>query len=275
MIIDFHTHIFPTDVCQHRGDYLRRDPTFAEMYTSPRARVATAEDLLRSMDEAGVDKSVILAFAWRDHELCVRHNDYLLEAAAGSGGRLIPFCMVNPLAGERAALEAARCAAGGAPGLGELRPENQGYDLAGSPAGRLLGDLADRHNFILLFHVTEPGGRAYPGKGGLPLAQFRRFVAQHPNLKVVGAHFGGGLPWQACADGRLGNLYVDTAAMPFLYDASMISKTAALLDGRVLFGSDYPLVRQERQIELIRLAADAAVGAAILGDTAARLLRKV
>ena len=97
MIIDFHTHIFPTDVCQYRGDYLRRDPTFAEMYTSPRARVATAEDLLRSMDEAGVDKSVILAFAWRDHELCVRHNDYLLEAAAGSGGRLIPFCMVNPL----------------------------------------------------------------------------------------------------------------------------------------------------------------------------------
>jgi hypothetical protein len=55
------------------------------MYTSPRAKIATAEDLLRSMDEAGVDVSVALGFAWRDHEDCVRHNDYLLEAAERSG----------------------------------------------------------------------------------------------------------------------------------------------------------------------------------------------
>src|SRR4030042_1797955 len=57
VIIDFHTHVFPPHVREDRDGYLRRDATFAEMYASPRAEVATAEDLLRSMDEAGVDVS--------------------------------------------------------------------------------------------------------------------------------------------------------------------------------------------------------------------------
>ena len=91
MIIDFHTHIFPPDVRDKRDEYVARDPTFAEMYANPKAKIATAEDLLASMDEAGVDVSVALGFAWREHELCVRHNDYLLEAAAKSGGRIVPF----------------------------------------------------------------------------------------------------------------------------------------------------------------------------------------
>ena len=47
MIIDFHTHIFPPDVRDRREEYLRRDPTFAEMYGNPSAKIATAEDLLR------------------------------------------------------------------------------------------------------------------------------------------------------------------------------------------------------------------------------------
>jgi predicted TIM-barrel fold metal-dependent hydrolase len=272
VIIDFHVHIFPPDVREHREDYVRRDPTFAEMYASPRARLATTENLLRSMDETGVDRSVILAFAWQQHELCVRHNDYVLEIAAASGGRLIPFCMVNPLLEEQAVAEAARCAAGGALGLGELRPESQGFELAARSAGQLLAQLAERHNLVLLFHVTEPGGHAYPGKRGLRLTQFRRFLVQHPNLKVVGAHFGGGLPLEAAAGDQLPNAYVDTAAMPFLYDASFIPRAVAALDGRVLFGSDFPLVGQKRQMDLIRSTTDAQTTAAILGDMATRLL---
>ena len=104
VIIDFHTHIFPPHVRERRDDYVQRDDTFAEMYGSPTAKIATAEELLRSMDEAEVEVSVALGFAWRDHQDCVRHNDYLLEAARKSGGRIVPFCTVNLLAGEDAAL---------------------------------------------------------------------------------------------------------------------------------------------------------------------------
>ncbi len=277
MIIDFHTHIFPPDVRDRRDEFLRRDPTFAEMYASPKAKIATAQELLASMDEAGVDVSVALGFAWRDHELCVRHNDYLLESAAKSGGRIIPFCTIN-MAADHAAVtkEVARCVRGGARGLGELRPESQGWDLNGE-AGERLAALAARWSLILLFHVTEPVGHDYPGKQGLSLESFHRFLVRHTSLTVVGAHVGGGLPFKADASKTVALsplVHVDTAAQPFLYEARSLDQAARILGAeRVLFGSDYPLVSQSRQIEEVRSGvSDVEAQPLILGANAERLL---
>jgi len=129
--------------------------------------------------------------------------------------------------------------------------------------------LAARHNLILLFHVSEPGGPEYPGKRGLPLPDFQLFAERHPSLRIVGAHFGGGLPLLYPSAKGLGNLYVDTAAMPYLYEADMLERAMEALGGRVLMGSDYPLVSQARQIGLIRSVEGAGQ---ILGATAASLL---
>jgi len=276
VIIDFHTHIFPPDVRERREEHLRRDPTFAEMYASARAKVATAEDLLRSMDEAGVDASVALGFAWRDHEDCLRHNDYLLEAAARSGGRIVPFCTVNLAAGEAAAAEVERCARAGARGLGELRPESQGWDLDGE-AGDLLAGLARQHNLILLFHVTEPGERDYPGRQGLSLDSFRRFLACSRGVAVVGAHLAGGLPLgdRAPAARRPpANVYADTAALRLLYQPQLLAPLAnTAWAGRLLFGSDFPLVSQAAALTDVRGAGlEPAARDRVLGETARRLL---
>jgi len=249
VIIDFHTHIFPPDVRERRDEHLRRDPTFAEMYANPKAKIATAEDLLRSMDESGVDVSVALGFAWRDHEDCVRHNDYLLAAAANSGDRIVPFCTVNAASGEAAAAEVERCALAGARGLGELRPESQGWDLNGEPGGRL-ARLALRHELILLFHVTEPQGRDYPGKQGLSLDSFRRFLARSQGVAVVGAHLAGGLPLN---DPPPQDAYADTAALRLLYEPQLLAKLAKTAwAGRLLFGSDFPLVSQADALSDVR-----------------------
>ena len=70
MIIDAHTHIFPPAVSEDRDAYLRRDTTFRELYSNPKARIATAEELIASMDEADIDKSVACGFGWSDAELC-------------------------------------------------------------------------------------------------------------------------------------------------------------------------------------------------------------
>lgn len=275
MIIDFHTHIFPPAVRHHREEYLRLDPTFAEMYSAPRARIATAAELLHSMDGAGVDVSVALGFAWRDPDLCRRHNDYLLEAAAKSGSRLLPFCVVQP-SDASTAEEAARCAAAGARGLGELRPHSQGYQLDG-PAGMLLADIARQHRLTLLFHVSEPVGHDYPGKEGLPLSSFYRFLQAHPDLTVVGAHLGGGLPFLATMPSvrrALARTYVDTAALPYLYDETAYQEVARLIGAeRILFGSDFPLLEQQCQIAAIRRSGlDETAQRLILGENAERVL---
>lgn len=274
VIIDFHTHIFPQEVRENREEYLTRDRTFAEMYANPKAKIATAEELLQSRDEHGVDVSVALGFAWREHELCVRHNDYLLEAAAKSKGRIVAFCTVN-MAADEAAGEIVRCAKLGAKGLGELRPESQAWDLNGEPGARL-GALAKEHQFVLLFHVTEVGGHEYAGKNGLQLGAFYRFAMEHPDLAIVGAHFAGGLPFAMPEAPQVSlTAFADTAARRFLYPETVYQDAVSRWGAeRILLGSDFPLVSQKAQIEEVRAnVSGEREQRLVLGENAARLLR--
>jgi len=269
VIIDFHTHIFPPHVRDNREEYVRRDPTFAEIYGDPKAKIATAEDLLASMDATGVDISVVLGFAWQEHELIVRHNEYLFEAAARSDGRLLPFTTIN-MAAQGAEREVRRCAADGAHGIGELRPENQGWDLNGGE-GALLADLARELGLVLLFHVTEPEGNDYPGRRGCEMSRFTEFATKNRDLSIVGAHLGGGLYSRVSSPP---NVYVDTAAQVFLYTGEAVDAVLrAVPTDRLLFATDAPLVRQLRQIdEVHHVYHDPAERAAVMGGNAARLL---
>jgi hypothetical protein len=108
VILDFHTHILPPEIIRDRESYVRQDATFAALYSNPKSRMATAEQLIASMDEAEVATSVVLSIGWADVKLCKKTNDYLLEKAQKYPGRIVPFCGVNPGAGEPAAPNAAR-----------------------------------------------------------------------------------------------------------------------------------------------------------------------
>ena len=255
MIIDTHTHIFPPAVIEERDAYLQRDTTFRELYSNPNARIATAEELIASMDEAGIDKSVACGFGWTDAELCREHNEYLLEAVAQSDGRLIAFCTIQP--SEKGARdELKRWAARGAHGLGELRPESQGYSLIDSDEADLLSWAADAYDLVLLFHASEPVGHAYPGKKGLPLEQLGRFVSDFPGVAVIGAHWGGGLPFYALMPEMreaMERTYVDTAATGLLYGPDVAARVIDLIGAKkVLFGSDFPLVSQQDALKALR-----------------------
>lgn len=275
VIIDFHTHIFPPEIRDARAEYARRDPTFAEMYTDESTKLATGEDLLTEMDASGVDVSVAVGFAWSDPELCARHNDYILEIASQSKGKIVPFCTVNP-ASDGAAKEAKRCARAGAKGLGELRPNSQGWDLTGD-AGDSLASVARTEGLTLLFHVTEPVGRRYEGKQGGSLTEFAEFAAKHTEITIVGAHLAGGLPFYApMREVRelFGHVYVDTAAQRLLYDHTAYENLIALIGAeRILLGSDYPLVPQSQQIEELRSGVFKSSDVEqVLGANAERLL---
>ena len=195
---------------------------------------------------------------------------------ANSNGRIVPFCTVN-MADGKAETEIERCAGLGARGLGELRPESQGWDLNGEPGERLAA-LAQRYDLVLLFHVTEPVGHSYPGKQGGRLDAFYEFAARHPQVATVGAHLAGGLPFYASmpeVDRAFTHLHLDTAAQPLLYERSVYGQLDRLVGPeRVLLGSDYPLISQQRQIKEVRSSvSDAEAQRLILGSNAERLLR--
>ncbi len=277
VIVDFHTHVFPPEIAAGRDAYVQRDATFAELYESPDAKLATADELLASMDEAGIDVSVALGFAWHDGETGRVHNDYLLDAGRRSRGRIVPFCTL-PLAEGADAIEAEarRCLAAGALGFGELRPDNLGVDLAGE-AGERLGRVAGETGAVLLFHASEPVGHAYPGKLGLDIGGLYDFILSHPQARIVAAHWGGGLPFYAFMPEvrkALANVSFDTAASSLLYGPEIFAAIPSITGAAsVLFGSDYPLLGQERSKRRIEEAPlDPAERDLILGGNAARLL---
>ncbi len=256
MIIDFHTHIFPPWIKKNRSKYVDSDPCFALLYSKKNAKMATAEELIVSMDKAGVDISVVLNIGWITHELCVETNDYILESIARYPKRLIGFCAVQPNSCEAALAEVERCAQAGARGVGEMRPDMQLFGLGDETLMKPLVEVLRTYNLILLTHASEPVGHEYPGKGSITPDVLYPFIASSPDLTIVCAHWGGGLPFYALmpeVKRALSNVFFDTAASPFLYSSQVYNQVTQLVGAdKILFGSDYPLLEQSRLIKEIR-----------------------
>lgn len=279
MIIDSHTHVLPDEFRRERARVLKADATFSALFTSARAKTATAEALVASMDRAGVDVSVAAGYGWTDEGVARLANDYALDAARRHPGRVIPFCSANPLKGEGAVREVRRCAEAGAKGIGELHPDTQGFSSS-DPAvlGRLapLMEAARAFGLPVLIHASEPLGHSYPGKGTFTPDRALALAQTYPDNVLIFAHFGGGLPFYALmpeAARALGNVYFDTASQPFLYaPAAYAATVTAAGGGRVLFGSDFPLVSQQRALKVARSSGlDGPDEGRVLGSNAARL----
>ncbi len=277
MIIDFHTHIFPPRIQENPAAFAKRDLCFSELYSSPKAKFATVEDLIASMDRDKVDISVALNYGWATQELCVEVNDYILEAVSRYPDRLIGFCAVQPKAGEAAIAEIERCAQNGARGIGEMRPDIQGFDLGDKKTMRPLVEVAEKYNLVFLTHASEPVGHFYHGKGNITPNILYQFISNFPELPIVCAHWGGGLPFYALMPevaSTLANTFFDTAASPFLYRPQIFESVTQIVSAdKILFGTDSPLITPRRimtQIDSTNLSQENKVK--ILGGNAQRLL---
>jgi len=277
VIIDFHTHIFPPWLREKRNEYIKRDPCFSLLYSQPKAMMATVEELLDSMDEAGIDMSVVLNIGWVSHELCVKTNDYILDSVSRYPTRLVGFCAVQPRAGDAVIAEIERCAEAGAKGIGELRSDVQGFDLTDRATMEPVVDAVLKHDLIFLTHSSEPVGHEYSGKGSITPDILYSFITSFPNLRLVCAHWGGGLPFYALMPEvakALANVFFDTAATVFLYKPEIFEQVSRIIGSdKILFGSDYPLMYQNRVIAQVRASRLSEEGkASILGANAQKLL---
>lgn len=277
MIIDFHTHVFSPRIKQNRDRYIDADPCFALLYSQKNARLATADELVANMDKEEVDISVITNIGWTTHELCVETNDYILESIARYPNRLVGFGAIQPQAIEASKAEIERCVSGGIKGIGELRPDMQLLDLSDSQATESLAETLKEHRLILLTHASEPVGHNYPGKGAVTPGILYSLITSLPDVTIVCAHWGGGLPFYALmpeVKKALTNVYFDTAASPFLYSPQIYHQAVQLVGGdRILFGSDWPIIAPGRLLaELNSLNLPQGTKDLILSGNARRLL---
>ena len=228
-VVDFHTHVYPEWLRDRRESYAAVDATFGELFADPKARMATADELVAAMDRDGVDRSVVMGVGWTDRGLAREANDYIIESVSRFPDRLTGFGAVNPAWGEDAAREAERCASLGLAGIGELHPDTQGYDLGDESAMGPLMEAVGALGLIVLTHSSEPVGHMYQGKGETRPEVLWRFIQNFPDATIVCAHWGGGLPFYALmpeVKEGLANVYFDTAASPFLYDRRVGSRRA-------------------------------------------------
>ena len=267
----------PPEFADQHQELASADATYAALFPEPGGRIATAEDLVRDMGKFGIDGAVVMGFGWTDKSVAARVNDYLLEVASRYPEKLYAFCSVNPAWGADAVTEAVRCLELGAVGVGELHADTQDFDITDRIVLEpLMAELRERRLPITV-HASEPVGHQYPGKGSVTPDLLLQFVVNFPDNPIILAHLGGGLPFYVnmpeVAD-KFTNVWFDTAAIPFLYRSSVVSATIASAGaGRVLFGTDYPLLSHRMALDYM---GSAEVGceqtAAIMGGNASRLL---
>ncbi|MCZ6539255.1 MAG: amidohydrolase family protein [Chloroflexi bacterium] len=267
--IDTCTHVLPPVFGTERERISRTDATFRDLFANPKAKIVQTEDLLASMDRAGVDKSVCVGFGWTDPGIARESNDYNLEAARSHPDRLVAFCSVNPLWGEDAVTELRRCHEAGARGVGELHPDTQGILDADMSALAPVFDAARALGMPVLMHASEPVGHGYPGKGTVTPGLLMAVVNAFPGNTFIFSHFGGGLPFYGLmpeVKSALKNVYFDSAAFPFLYRPEVFDVAARAIGAeKILFASDFPVVTQQRALKDFELAG--------LGPGQSRLIR--
>ena len=274
MIIDSHVHILPPSMRDAREVLAGLDPWFDLCHQGARS-IVTADELLASMDASGIDRAVCFGWPFADPAHCAEVNDHLIAVQREHPDRLTCFSTVSA-ARPGAVAELRRCADEGLRGTGELNADAQGFDL-GSPEFDDVGAACTELQIPLVLHCSEPVGHDYPGKGTATPGRVAAFAVRHPELRLVCAHLGGGLPFYAhmpevaelCR-----RLWFDTAAGPFLFAPTAYRAVIDLCGAdRLLFGSDHPLLPARRYIDAFAQAEfTASERELVMGGNAVQLL---
>jgi len=232
-LVDFHTHAFPEKVAERAVNALS-----AQYDLSPVAQ-PTVAGLLSTMDEAGVDVSVVAPVATRPDQ--VRSiNEW---AAQINSERLVCFGALHPDLEDLAA-EVDRIVGSGLKGI-KVQPNFQEFvpdDRRMWPAYR-----AAEGRLIVLFHSGQeiaPVDHVY----GQPAALVN-VREMFPRLTMVVAHFGGYLMWDEVRRHLVGrDLYFDTSfcSQDDMSDDEMVELIRSHGARRVVFATDFPWGRPIR-----------------------------
>ncbi len=185
-------------------------------------------------------------------------NDHIAAAVRKHPDVFIGFGAVDPGKGRLAVDEARRCAEElGLRGLGELNPGRQHF-FPNDQRFYPLWEEAVRHNLIVLFHTGmlgagagTPGGMGFKLKYTRPVPYIDDVAADFPDLKIISAH--PSWPWQeeslaVCRHKT--NVYLDLSGWaPRYFPPSLVQYAGSIIQDRVLFGSDWPVITPERWMQ--------------------------
>ncbi|MET9854229.1 amidohydrolase family protein [Streptomyces sp. NPDC006450] len=225
-------------------------PPVLDFHVRLAPRPGARERLLSTLDDCGLDRAVVCAGGTIDLDRLSRQliqggyvetdadNDAVLEACAGTGGRLVPFFFANPHRSsghyrERAAEFR---------GL-EISPAVHGVGLTDPRVAELVGIAAEFGHPVYVVCLDRRGA------GVADLVDLARLF---PEVNFVLGHSGiGNIDFYALTliqDDP--NILLETSGGYTCVAEAALSRLGA---GRVLFGSEYPL--QHPTVELAKFQA--------------------
>ena len=207
-------------------------------------------------------------------------SEDICDAAREHADVLIPFGSVDPLRGAGAVAQARRLVSEhGARGF-KFHPSLQGF----APNDERFYPLWEEIQALgvpALFHTGQTGiGAGLPGGRGIKLRLSDPMLiddvaADFPSLNVILAH--PSVPWADSAISMAthkANVFIDLSGWsPRYFPPNLVRNANSLLQDKVLFGTDFPLLTAERWLrdfEALDIKPD--VRPKILKDNAARLL---
>lgn len=260
-IIDFHAHAFPDAVADAAMAKLR-----AEVPQVPCYLDGKLSSLLRSMDDSGVEASVLCCIATRPKQ----YESILAWCGQIRSPRMVPFPSVHP-ADPKAVERIGQIAAEGFKGI-KMHPYYQDYVLD-EPRMMPLYERMCREKLILVVHTGYDIAFERIDRGGPD--RILRVADSFPELKLVSTHLGAWEQWDRVREVLIGRrIYMDISyAIDFVGVANardMITRHPAEF---VLFGTDSPWDDQQRCIRMIReMRLGTERESLLLGANARRLL---
>jgi predicted TIM-barrel fold metal-dependent hydrolase len=207
-------------------------------------------------------------------------NEEVAEGCAAHPDVLIPFGSVDPHKGRAGAREARRLVGEyGVRGF-KFHPSIQGFD----PGDRMaypLYEVIEELGVPALFHTGQTGiGAGVPGGGGIRLKYSNPMLVDDvavdfPELRIILAH--PSFPWQDEALAVATHkpyVHIDLSGWsPKYFPPQLVRYANSLLQDKVLFGSDYPVITPDRWLaDFEKLDIKPAIRPKILKENAARLL---
>lgn len=207
-------------------------------------------------------------------------TEEIVEGAIRHSDVLIPFGSVDPLQGTKAVDRARDLVENlGVQGF-KFHPTLQNFDPSDEAFQSLFRTISDL-GVPIVVHTGQTGiGSGLPGGRGLRLSLSNPMLlddvaARNPELQIVMAH--PSVPWQeealAVATHKA-NVWIDLSGWsPKYFPEALVRQANSILQDKVLFGSDYPLLTPERWMnDFANLPMKDEVRPKILKTNAMRLL---
>ncbi len=220
-------------------------------------RVAAAADLLRAMDAAGVDRSLLIPFPVVDD--CRREHDEIGAAIRAHPDRFAGAACMDPFVPEAEfRSEVRRCRERHGFRALKFQPQYQGLNPLSERSGFLF-ETALENELALVCHTGAGAPFALPS---LYIHPARRF----PDLRIVLGHAGGGIYAleAAVAASVCPNIYVELST---LTPHAVLEIMQHVPSDRLMAGSDLPESVETEIGKILTLPIAAAEKRAILWET--------